>query len=178
VTTLKHDEDSIMITRTISCFSAAALLSLCSGIAIGAQGSIYRCAQPDGTLLYADSPCDGGALVDVHPGLPDPNAKERLARAQAELDRAAVLRKANEQEAARREELAQLRGASEAAQSAPELTPNVSDLYYGTGFDAYGRYTQRRMQRSNFHGGGRGHRSSAKNRFHGEDRVPAVIHRK
>ena len=64
------------------------------------------------------------------------------------------------------------------AQSAPELTPNASDLYYGTGFDAYGPYTQRRMQRSNFRGGGRGHRLSAKDRFHDGKRVPAVIRRK
>ena len=163
-----------MIIRTISCISAAALLSLCSGIAIGAQGSIYRCAQLDGTLLYADSPCDGGTFVDVHPGLADPNAKERLARAQAELDRAAVLRKANEQDAARREEL---RRQSEAAQSTPELAPNASDLYYGTDYGAYGLYSQGRAQRSNFRGGARGHRASSKSRFHAEGRVPAVIRR-
>ena len=102
MTKVKRDEDSIMIVRTISRFTAAALLSLTSGIAIGAQGPIYRCAQADGTLLYADNPCDGGTLVDVHPGRADPDAKERLARAQVELNRAAADRKANEQAAAAR----------------------------------------------------------------------------
>jgi acyl-CoA reductase-like NAD-dependent aldehyde dehydrogenase len=119
-----------------------------------------------------DSPCSGGTIVDVHPGRADPNAKERLARAQAELDRAAVLRRANEQEAARRDELAQLRRQSESGQSMAEP---ASDVYYGTGYDAYGPYMQRRTQRSTFHGGGRGHRSLAKDRFHVEHRVPAVI---
>ena len=178
VTKLKRDEDSIMIVRTISRFTAAVLLSLTSGIAIGAQGPIYRCAQADGTLLYADNPCDGGTLVDIHPGRADPDAKERLERAQVELNRAAADRKANEQAAAaRNEELAQLRRQQEAAQSMAEPVNNASDAYYGAGFDAYGPYTQRRMQRSNFRGGGRGHRSSAKDRFHGEKRVPAVIRR-
>jgi hypothetical protein len=173
VTILKRDEDSIMIIRTISCFGAAALLSLLGGVAIAADGPIYRCTQTDGTLLYADSPCDGGTVVDVHPGQPDPNAKERLARAQAELDRAAVLRKANE-EAARRDQLAQLRRQLDVGQSIAEP---ASDVYYGAGYDAYGPYTQRWKQRSNLHGGGRGHRSMNKHRFHGEDRVP-VIRRK
>jgi hypothetical protein len=168
-----------MIIRTIFSVSAAALLSLTSGIAIGAQGPIYRCAQADGTLLYADTPCEGGTVVDIHPGRADPDAKERLARTQAELNRAAADRKANEQAAAaRNEELAQWRRQSEAAQSMAEPVNNASDAYYGSGFDAYGPYTQRRMQRSNFHGGGRGHRSSAKDRFHGENRVPAIIRQK
>ena len=175
MTILKHDEDSMMIIRTISCFGAAALLSLVGGVAMAAEGAIYRCLQANGTILYADNPCDGGTVVDVHPGLPDPNAKERLARAQAELDHAAVLRRANEQDTARRDELAQLRGQLESGQSMAEP---ASDVYYGSGYDAYGPYTQHRTQRSNLHGGGRGHRPSAKNRFHGEGRVPAVVRRK
>jgi hypothetical protein len=174
VTILKRDEDSIMTIRTISCFGAAALLSLIGAVAMAADGPIYRCTQADGTRLYADSPCDGGTVVDVHPGRPDPNAKERLGRAQAELDRAAVVRKANEEEAARRDELAQSRRQLEAGQ---RMAEPASDVYYGTGYDAYGPYTQRRMQRSNLHGGGRGHRSLNKNPSHGENRVP-VIRRK
>jgi hypothetical protein len=175
----EHDEDLIMIIRTPICFITAALLSLISAIAIGAQGPIYRCAQADGTLLYADNPCDGGTVVDVHPGLADPGAKERLARAQAELDRAAALRRANEREAAvRREEMNRLRQQAEAAQSMAEPVNNASDASYGTGSEIYQPYTQRRMQRSDLHGGGRGHRSPAKDRVHGEHRVPAVIRRK
>jgi hypothetical protein len=174
-----HDEDSIMIVRTSICFTTAVLLSLISGIAIGAQGPIYRCAQADGTLLYSDSPCVGGTVVDVHPGLADPGAKERLARAQAELDYAAALRRANEREAAvHREEMNRLRQQAEAAQSMAEPVNNASDAYYGTGYETYGPHTPRRTQRSIFHGDGRGHRSPAKDRFHDEHRVPAVIRQK
>ena len=167
-----------MVIRTISSFTAAALLSLTTGIAIGAHGPIYRCTQADGTLLYADNPCDGGSLVDIQPGQADPDAKERLARAQADLNRAAD-RRANEQAAAaRNEELAQLRRQSEAAQRMAEPVNNASDTYYGDGSNAYGPYSPRRMQRSNFRGGGRGHRSPDKDRLHGENRIPPVIRRK
>jgi hypothetical protein len=162
----------------ISCFTAVAPFLLASSIAFGAQGPIYKCAQPDGTPLYSDYPC-GGTVVDVHPGSADPNAKERLARAQAELDRAAAARRASEQEiAARREELDQLRRQSDAAQNMVEPASNASDIYYGSGYDGYGSYTHGRAQRPNFHGGARGHRASHKSRFHhGEGRVPAVIRR-
>ena len=173
----KQDGDVIMIMRKISCFTAVTLLSLCSGIAVGAQGPIYKCAQADGTLLYSDYPCGGGTVLDVHAGSADPDATERLARAQSELDRAAA-RRANELEvAARREELNQLRRQSEAAQNMAEPASNGSDVYYGSGYDAYGPYKQGRMQRPNFPGSARGHRASLKSRFHGEGRVPAVIRR-
>jgi len=152
-------------------------LSLVSGIAFAAQGSIYRCAQPDGTFLYSDSPCQGGSVVDVHPGNADPNAAERLARARAELDRAAEARRINEQQAAaRREEMDRLRRQTEAAQSLAEPVSNESDVYYGTG-DGFGPYMSGRIHRSGFHGGGRGHRGSLKARFHAPGRVPAVIRR-
>ena len=167
-----------MIIRKISCFTVAALLSLSSGVALGAQGPIYNCAQADGTMLYSDYACGGGTVVDVHPGSADPNATERLARAQSELDRAAAARRASEQEiAARREELDQLRRQSEAARNMAEPASNSSDVYYGTGYDAYGPYTQGRVQRPNAHGSARGHRASLKSRFHDEGRVPAVIRR-
>jgi hypothetical protein len=162
--------------RKISRFAAVALFSLTSGLAFAAQGPIYKCVQADGTLLYSDYPC-GGTVLDIHPESADPNAKERLARAQSELDRAAAARSANEQEvAARREELRQLQRQSEAAQAEP--ASNASDIYYGTGYDAYGPYAQGRVQGPNFHGSSRGHRASLKSRFHhGDGRVPAVIRR-
>ncbi|HEY3177544.1 MAG TPA: hypothetical protein VGL25_01535 [Casimicrobiaceae bacterium] len=167
-----------MVMHKSLCFAAAAVFSFVTNVAIGAQGPIYKCTQADGTLLYSDYPCDGGAVVDVHPGRADPNAKDRLIRAQAELDRAAAERRVNEQEAAaRREEMNQLRRQSEAAQSMAEPVSNAADVYYGTGYDGYGSYTPRRMQRSNIHGGGRGHRLSPKDRFHGQGRLPAVIRR-
>ena len=52
-----------MIVRTISRFTAAALLSLTSGIAIGAQGPIYRCAQADGTLLFSAFDLSGNPMT-------------------------------------------------------------------------------------------------------------------
>jgi Domain of unknown function (DUF4124) len=173
----EHIEDVIMIMHKTSCFTVVALLSLSSGVALGAQGPIYKCAQADGTVLYSDYPCGDGTVVDVHPGSADPNAKERLARAQSELDRAAAARRANEQEiAARREELDQLRRQSEAAQNMAEPVSNASDVYYGTGYGD-GLYAGGRMQRPTFHGGGRGHRGLPKARFHEDGRVPAVIRR-
>ena len=166
----------MMIMRRIACFTVVALLSLCSGVALGAQGPIYKCAQADGTTLYSDYPC-GGTVVDVHPGSADPNARERLARAQSELDGAASARRANEQEiAARREELNQLRRQSEAAQSVAEPLSNGYDAFYGTGYGD-GLYAGGRIQRPNSHGGGRAHRGSPKARFHEDGRVPAVIRR-
>ena len=165
-----------MTMRKISCFTAVALLSLSSGL-LGAQGPIYKCTEADGTLLYSDYPCGDGTVVDVYPGSADPNAKERLARAQFELDRAAAARSVNEREAAaRREELRQLREQSEAAQNMAEPVSNGYDIFYGTGYGD-GLYGGGRMQRPNFHGGGPGHRGSPKARFHEDGRVPAVIRR-
>jgi hypothetical protein len=75
-------------------------------IASGADSAIYRCAQTGGAVLYSDFPCDGAKVVDIHPGSADPNGRERLARVQAELDRAAADRRAREQfEDAHREAL-------------------------------------------------------------------------
>lgn len=118
-----------MDSRSILQIAAFAPLLL---IATAAPGAVYRCAQPNGTVLYSDSPCAGGSVVDIHPGAADPNAKERLARAQAELDRAAAERRAQEQfEAARRE-----------AQAPPiaEPSPIPPDAYYGTAYDFYAPY--------------------------------------
>src|SRR5207244_11185887 len=98
-------------------------------IASGAQGTVYRCAQAGGAVLYSDYPCDGASVVDIRPGSADPNAKERLAHAQAELDRAAAERRAREQfEAARREEMARGR---QAARDAAEPPPTAPDTYLG-----------------------------------------------
>ena len=142
-------------------FGMAALMPLWV-LAASAQAAIYRCAQPDGTVLYADYPCQGGAVVDVHPGTADPDAKERLARAQAELDRAAADRRAREQlEAARRE-----------AEGARSVTPSIpNDAYSGAAYDLYtpiATYAPNDRLRSG------AHRTSRKPREH-ERRVPQVI---
>jgi len=164
----------MMMTNRICCLAAAALFVLSADVAMGAEGAIYRCLQPGGALLYSDNPCNGATVVDVHPGRADPNAKERLARAQAQLDRAAAEHAALEREAAlRRAERQQ----AEAAQAMAEPVNNASDVYYGTGYDGYADYTPRRMQRSNLHGGGRGHRSPSRDHVQKQGRVPAVIRR-
>jgi hypothetical protein len=164
-----------MTTHKRFCLTALALLSLVTGAAIAAQPPIYKCAQPDGTTLYSDFACERGTLVDVHPGQADPNAQERLSRAQGELDRGAA-RRANEQEAAaRQQELNQLRRQQEAAQNMTEPSTNGADVFYGTGYDTYGPYPEGRMQRPNYRGGARGHRRSIKDRVQG--RLPAVIRR-
>src|SRR2546423_15618859 len=54
--------------------------------AAAAETRVYKCTQ-DGIALYTDLPCKDAALVDIHPGVADPTARERLERAQAALDR-------------------------------------------------------------------------------------------
>src|SRR5690349_12406880 len=116
-----------MNLRSSLCLSALATLLL---VASGAYGTVYRCSQASGAVLYSDYPCDGASVVDIRPGSADPNAKERLARAQAELDRAAAERRAREQfDAARREEMAR---EAQAAPYVAESPPAPPDGYYGT----------------------------------------------
>ena len=100
------------------CITAVTFFSLASGNALGAEPPIYRCAQANGTLLYSDSPCERGTVVDVHPGRADPHAADRLARARAELDRAADARRLVDQATAQREA------------AVTNLTIMKSNLYY------------------------------------------------
>ena len=83
-------------------------LALCSAVALGliasggaaADAPIYKCTQA-GVVLYTDFPRNGGAIVDIHPGVADPAANGRLQRAQAEeLDRGAARHRAEEELAA------------------------------------------------------------------------------
>jgi len=144
--------------------SALATLLL---VASGAQGTVYRCAQASGAVLYSDYPCDGASVVDIRPGSADPNAKERLARAQAELDRAAAERRAREQfEAARREEMAR---EPQAASYTTEPPPTSPDAYYGAAYDFYAPYGPADRLRDGVH---RGASFKAKHR---ERRVPQVV---
>ena len=146
--------------------SALATLLL---IASGAQGTVYRCAQAGGAVLYSDYPCDGASVVDIRPGSADPNAKERLAHAQAELDRAAAERRAREQfEAARREEMA--RG-TKAALYAAEPPPTSPDTYNGTAYDFYAPY----LPADRLHDGA--HRGASFKVKHRENRVPQIVRR-
>jgi hypothetical protein len=77
--------------------------------AAAADVRVYKCTQPNGTVLYTDLACKGGTAVDLRLGPPDPAAPARLARAQAELDAVAAPQRADEEMAAgRREELIRL----------------------------------------------------------------------
>jgi hypothetical protein len=152
-----------MSIRRVCCYAAFAPLLL---IASGAESAIYRCAQPGGAVLYSDVPCDGAKVVDIYPGSADPNAKERLARVQSELDRAAADRRAREQvEEAHREALRR-EAAPEA--NAPGPSGGGPELY-GTAYDFYAPYALADPLRNDRHRG-----ASAKFRDR-EKRVPQVV---
>ncbi|WP_019024046.1 MULTISPECIES: DUF4124 domain-containing protein [unclassified Thioalkalivibrio] len=62
----------------------AALLAL-SGAA--SAGAFYKCERPDGSVEYADAPCEAGAQP-----LPYPDALERQRRLQRQIDTALCFR--------------------------------------------------------------------------------------
>jgi len=64
------------------------------------QAQVYKCKDARGSVLYADYPCPAGERIDIELGATDPGAQVRLSRARAELDRAALIRKTEEQRAA------------------------------------------------------------------------------
>jgi hypothetical protein len=155
-----------MTSRNALCL-ALALSPLLLGItdAAGADAQVYKCAQPNGTVLYTDHLCKGGTAVDIRLGPADPAASARLAHAQAELDAAAAQRTAEEETAAaRREELNRLQlEAGELAPTAPLADyPNVD---YGPGYGSSEGRTHRRGPPSKQH----------EDRRHDESRVPAIV---
>jgi uncharacterized protein DUF4124 len=156
----------IMVSRNALRF-VLALSPLSLGItdAAGADGQVYKCEQPNGTVLYTDHPCKGGTAVDIRLGPADPAAPARLAHAQAELDAAAAQRTAEEEmAAARREELNRLRlEAEEQGPTGPLADyPNVD---YGPGYGSSMRHAHRRGSPSKQHEDTR----------HDEGRVPAIV---
>jgi hypothetical protein len=136
-----------------------------------ATAPVYKCPQTGGSILYADYPCKGGAVVDIRPGVAAPDASERLARARDEIDRAAARRNAIDDAAAlRREELYQRRQELDAAQAA-DAAAYAPDLSY---LPAYGYYTP--------YGTAHVHRPKPRpavdpRHVASERRVPAVIRR-
>ena len=159
-----------MTLREISSIAAMPLL-VAAAVAYGANASIYRCQQSDGTMLYTDYPCDGAKVVDIHPGAAAPDAKERLLRAQTELERAAADRRALEREAAqRREEMNRMR-------PSVETTPQsyAEPAYYYAGDFAYGPVYDVKDRRNRFDGRGVHRDDFDKHRI--RRAVPAMIHR-
>ena len=156
----------IMISRNALCL-VLALSPLTLGItdAAGAEAQIYKCTQPNGTVLYTDLLCKGGTPVDIRLGPVDPEALARLARAQAEFDAAAAQRRAEEEAEARSEELNRLRLEAEAeqGQTAPLADYDYPNVDYGGGYEQSNRHAHRRGSASKEHEETR----------HDEGRVPA-----
>jgi hypothetical protein len=92
--------------------------------AIAVDTPIYKCAQPNGRVLYTDQACKGGTAVDIRLGPVDPNALTRLAHAGAELDAAEAQRRT---EQARRDELNQPQPQMDSEQ---EPVPLAEDGYF------------------------------------------------
>ena len=129
---------------------ALMLVVLVDRAAEAADAPIYKCAQAHGSVLYADYPCQGGEVLDVHPGVADSAAGDRLARAQSELDRGAARRKANEAlAAARREEMERLRLDAEYARSAAgtAIANSYPDATYGPVLGYFGPPLHHRPRR-------------------------------
>jgi hypothetical protein len=105
-----------------------AFAALIFASAAGAQ--VYKCQQGNAGVSYQDFPCKGGTVVDVRAGSDDPAAVDRLERANAEFNRAAAARSANEAIAAqRREALYQQQRAADAAQAMAEAAANPPAIY-------------------------------------------------
>jgi hypothetical protein len=103
---------------------ALSFISFGMSTAIAADMRIYKCAQPNGRVLYTDQACKAGTVVDIRLNPVDPNALTRLARAGAELDAAEAQRRA---EQARRDELNELQLQMESEQ---QPLPLAEDGYF------------------------------------------------
>ncbi len=136
-------------------FTAKLALALRTAVALGlvacgsaaagaADAPIYKCVQANGAVLYADYPCNGGAILDIHPGVADPAANERLQRAQAELDKGAARRRADEELAAQRAAMERLRYDAAVPPPAPEPDVSYPDAVYGLVLGSHGRPLHRR----------------------------------
>ena len=123
--------------------STAVALGLIASGGAAADAPIYKCTQA-GVVLYADFPCNGGAIVDIHPGVADPAASARLQRAQAELDKGAARHRAEEELAAQRAEMERLRYDASVPRSAPEPDMSYPDVGYGLVLGGYGWAPHRR----------------------------------
>jgi hypothetical protein len=158
-----------MISRNALCLVLAlSLLWLGITDAAGADAQVYKCTQPNGTVLYTDTLCKGGTAVDIRVAPADPAAAARLAHAQADLDAAAVQRRAEEEiAAAHREELNRLHLEAEAEQGP---TAPLADYPYVTYDPVYG------PSKGHAHRRGSPSRHDEETRHdQGQGRVPAIV---
>jgi hypothetical protein len=95
-----------------------------------ASSSVYRCKQSNGAIAYQDYPCKGGVAVEIKPEHADPQAIQRLRRAQAEFDRAYAERRAAEA-VVRRRELIERPPAIDNGVQTPDATQAPEYLLYG-----------------------------------------------
>ena len=160
--------------RRASVAALAALLATVAStpaFADNSSATIYRCKQENGRLAYQDFPCAGGVVVEVRPGAPNPAAIARLEREQEAFERAAALRRADEQVALRREELTlrqrELNYAAAGGGSGADTGPYYVPAY---GFDGFGGYADRHTRRDFKHDVRKRHDEPTR-------RVPAVIQR-
>jgi len=132
----------VAATLGLALRTAVALGLVACGSAAAADAPIYKCVQANGAVLYADYPCNRGAILDIHPGVADPAATERLQRAQAELDKGAARRRAEEALATQRAAMEQPR--YDAGVPPPEPDVIYSDAAYGLVLGGHGRPAHRR----------------------------------
>jgi hypothetical protein len=99
--------------------------------------AIYRCKQPDGGMGYQDFPCSGGVLVNIRPGVANPQEIARLARDQEAFERAAAARKADELIELRREELMLRRQQLEASSREADASGQDNVYYPAYGFGGF-----------------------------------------
>jgi len=109
-------------------FATLALLAMAPA---RADSQVFRCVQDDGRILYTDTPCRNGAVVDLHPGKADPAAAQLLAAARAELDAGMAQRRAADARAA-----AQAAAYSPAGNAMTQAPQQYDDPVYGL----YGGY--------------------------------------
>jgi hypothetical protein len=130
---------------------------------------VYKCPQPNGSVLYADYPCAGAVALEVQRGVVDPDAIRRLERAQAEFDRAYARRMASEEMAAIRREEMNRRSDAEAAQRLAESTPYPPDAGYVSPYGFYSPYVGTTPGRPDPRPHAKHHRGAR------DGRVPAMI---
>jgi hypothetical protein len=137
-----------------STFALPIAFALIFASAAGAQ--VYKCQQGNAGVSYQDFPCKGGTVVDVRAGSDDPAAVDRLDRANAEFNRAAAARSANEAIASqRREALYQQQSAAAAAQAMADAAANPPAFYA----PVYGVPGPIRKRRPNVHHRAEEHRT-------------------
>lgn len=97
--------------------------------------TIYRCSDGAGGVLYADSPCAGGKVIDLPQSNVDPGARERLQRELDAFDKRQALRDA--ERARQLERQAQVNRSGTSTQTADAATAPEPYYPYAYGYGPY-----------------------------------------